>query len=82
MLIAGDISGIQSFLFDVAQEGGGQAQRLRARQKLEGVLWSRNSSILAHGLTAIQNSTYASLRNSLLEWLGQPALVQFPQMPD
>jgi CRISPR-associated protein Csm1 len=31
MLIAGDISGIQGFLFDVAQEGGGQARRLRAR---------------------------------------------------
>ena len=31
MLIAGDMSGIQGFLFDVAQEGGGQARRLRAR---------------------------------------------------
>jgi CRISPR-associated protein Csm1 len=31
MIILGDISGIQSYLFDVAEEGGGQAQRLRAR---------------------------------------------------
>ncbi len=31
MVIIGDISGIQSYLFDVAEEGGGQAQRLRAR---------------------------------------------------
>jgi len=31
MLIAGEISGIQSYLFDVAHEGGGQARRLRAR---------------------------------------------------
>jgi CRISPR-associated protein Csm1 len=31
MLIVGDLSGIQSYLFDVAQEGGGQARRLRAR---------------------------------------------------
>ena len=31
MIVAGDLSGIQSYLFDVADEGGGQAQRLRAR---------------------------------------------------
>ncbi|MCI0642072.1 MAG: type III-A CRISPR-associated protein Cas10/Csm1 [Gemmataceae bacterium] len=31
MIVLGDISGIQSYLFDVAEEGGGQAQRLRAR---------------------------------------------------
>ena len=31
MIILGDISGIQNYLFDVAEEGGGQAQRLRAR---------------------------------------------------
>lgn len=31
MLIAGSISGIQDYLFDVAREGGGQARRLRAR---------------------------------------------------
>ena len=31
MIILGDISGIQSYLFDVAEAGGGQAQRLRAR---------------------------------------------------
>lgn len=31
MIIFGDISGIQAFVFDVAEEGGGQAQRLRAR---------------------------------------------------
>jgi len=31
MIILGDISGIQHYLFDVAEEGGGQAQRLRAR---------------------------------------------------
>ncbi len=31
MIILGDISGIQTYLFDVAEEGGGQAQRLRAR---------------------------------------------------
>lgn len=31
MLIAGSVSGIQDYLFDVAQEGGGQARRLRAR---------------------------------------------------
>ncbi len=31
MIVLGDISGIQSYVFDVAEEGGGQAQRLRAR---------------------------------------------------
>ena len=31
MLIVGDISGIQDYLFDVAHHGGGQARRLRAR---------------------------------------------------
>src|ERR1700722_8625789 len=31
MIILGDISGIQNYLFDVAEDGGGQAQRLRAR---------------------------------------------------
>jgi CRISPR-associated protein Csm1 len=31
MLIAGKLSGIQDFLFDVAAEGGAQAKRLRAR---------------------------------------------------
>ncbi len=31
MIVLGDISGIQNYLFDVAEDGGGQAQRLRAR---------------------------------------------------
>jgi CRISPR-associated protein Cas10/Csm1 subtype III-A len=31
MIILGDISGIQNYVFNVAEEGGGQAQRLRAR---------------------------------------------------
>ncbi len=31
MIILGDVSGIQNYVFDVAEEGGGQAQRLRAR---------------------------------------------------
>lgn len=31
MIILGDISGIQNYVFDVAEEGGGQARRLRAR---------------------------------------------------
>jgi CRISPR-associated protein Csm1 len=31
MIILGDLSGIQNYVFDVAEEGGGQAQRLRAR---------------------------------------------------
>jgi CRISPR-associated protein Csm1 len=31
MIILGDISGIQRYLFDVAEAGGGQARRLRAR---------------------------------------------------
>ncbi len=31
MIVLGDISGIQNYVFDVAEEGGGQAQRLRAR---------------------------------------------------
>jgi CRISPR-associated protein Csm1 len=31
MIILGDISGIQNYLFDVADTGGGQARRLRAR---------------------------------------------------
>ena len=31
MIILGDISGIQRYLFDVADAGGGQARRLRAR---------------------------------------------------
>lgn len=31
MLILGDVSGIQSYIFDVAHDGGGQAKRLRAR---------------------------------------------------
>jgi CRISPR-associated protein Csm1 len=34
MIILGDISGIQSFLFDVSESGGGQARRLRARSFL------------------------------------------------
>ena len=37
MVIIGDISGIQSFLFDVAEEGGGQARRLRARSFVIGL---------------------------------------------
>jgi CRISPR-associated protein Cas10/Csm1 subtype III-A len=31
MIVLGDISGIQGYVFDVAEEGGGQARRLRAR---------------------------------------------------
>lgn len=31
MIVLGDISGIQNYLFDVSDAGGGQAQRLRAR---------------------------------------------------
>ncbi|MCS7045418.1 MAG: hypothetical protein NZO58_03585, partial [Gemmataceae bacterium] len=31
MIVLGDISGIQNYIFDVATEGGGQARRLRAR---------------------------------------------------
>jgi len=31
MIVLGDISGIQNYVFDVTEEGGGQAQRLRAR---------------------------------------------------
>jgi CRISPR-associated protein Csm1 len=31
MIVLGDISGIQNYVFDVAEEGGGQARRLRAR---------------------------------------------------
>lgn len=31
MIVLGDISGIQSYVFDVAEEGGGQARHLRAR---------------------------------------------------
>lgn len=31
MIILGDLSGIQNYLFDIAQIGGGQARRLRAR---------------------------------------------------
>src|SRR5438094_164333 len=31
MIILGDISGIQNYLFDIAAAGGGQARRLRAR---------------------------------------------------
>ncbi|MBI2806669.1 MAG: type III-A CRISPR-associated protein Cas10/Csm1 [Planctomycetes bacterium] len=31
MIILGDISGIQNYVFDVAETGGGQARRLRAR---------------------------------------------------
>ena len=31
MLIVGDLSGIQDYLFDIGHEGGGQARRLRAR---------------------------------------------------
>ena len=31
MIVLGDISGIQTYLFDVAEAGGGQARRLRAR---------------------------------------------------
>lgn len=34
MIILGDISGIQNYVFDVAEEGGGQARRLRARSFL------------------------------------------------
>ena len=31
MIVRGDISGIQNYLFDVAEAGEGQARRLRAR---------------------------------------------------
>jgi CRISPR-associated protein Csm1 len=31
MIVLGDISGIQNYVFDVTEEGGGQARRLRAR---------------------------------------------------
>lgn len=31
MIVLGDISGIQSYVFDVVEAGGGQARRLRAR---------------------------------------------------
>ncbi len=31
MIVLGNISGIQNYLFDVAEDGGGQAQRLQAR---------------------------------------------------
>jgi len=31
MIVLGDISGIQSYVFDVAEDGGGQARRLRSR---------------------------------------------------
>ncbi|MBI2190697.1 MAG: hypothetical protein HYU36_01775 [Planctomycetes bacterium] len=31
MIVLGDLSGIQNYLFDVADSGGGQARRLRAR---------------------------------------------------
>lgn len=31
MIVLGDISGIQNYLFDIAEGGGGQARRLRAR---------------------------------------------------
>lgn len=34
MIVLGDISGIQRYLFDVAEAGGGQARRLRARSFL------------------------------------------------
>ena len=34
MMILGDISGIQRYLFDVSETGGGQARRLRARSFL------------------------------------------------
>ncbi len=34
MIILGDISGIQRYLFDVSETGGGQARRLRARSFL------------------------------------------------
>ena len=31
MIVLGDLSGIQNYLFDIAEAGGGQARRLRAR---------------------------------------------------
>src|SRR5438128_12404953 len=31
MIVVGDVSGIQRYVFDVADEGGGQARRPRAR---------------------------------------------------
>ncbi len=34
MIILGDVSGIQNYLFDVSEVGGGQARRLRARSFL------------------------------------------------
>ena len=34
MIVLGDVSGIQRYLFDVAETGGGQARRLRARSFL------------------------------------------------
>ncbi len=36
MIVLGDISGIQSYLFDAAEAGGGQARRLRVGPKPTG----------------------------------------------
>ena len=60
MIVLGDVSGIQNYVFDVAEEGGGQAQRLRARsffvqllaevaalRVLRALEWSIDSIILA-----------------------------------
>ena len=41
MIVLGDVSGIQRYLFDVAETGGGQARRLRARSFLVQALVER-----------------------------------------
>ncbi|MDW8305409.1 MAG: hypothetical protein RML33_11310, partial [Acidobacteriota bacterium] len=50
MLVAGKLSGIQDFIFDVKMEGGAQAKRLRARsffvQVLTEVLYLRTADFL------------------------------------
>lgn len=51
------------------------------REKLEGILSARNSSILAHGNTPIKESTYNSLNQTLCTVLNLTELIEFPKLP-
>lgn len=50
MIVLGDISGIQRYLFDVSEAGGGQARRLRARSFLVQALAECAALRVLHGL--------------------------------
>lgn len=49
-------------------------------EKLLGILSARNSSILAHGQNPLKEDTYYSLRNTLIAFLDQYQITNFPRV--